>query len=807
MRTLIFDIRDAMRGFRRDRAYAATVVLTLAVTIGATTAVFSIVNGVLLQPLSYRDPQRLVALREVPGQMANPLGTINVNERHFEYWRGRAKSFESMAQYRVVSANLTGVGEAAQIVLARSSGSLFEVLGNEAVLGRTLAATDDPEGTPDVVAISDALWRQRFSADSNVVGRPMVLDGRPYTIVGVLRPDFRLPGDNQQIDAFIPIRVTAGWIGDHNNQAIGRLRSAVSPEQARAELDVLQKDVGVLASRESRDPVIFSSAVIPLAEHVVGSARRGLLLLLGAIAAVLLIACSNLANLALTRNLGRAREAAIRSAIGASRRRLLARILLEQLVLSTVGGLLGIWVARLGLGIFVRTAPIDLPRVQEVTLDPQVMAFAAIISILTGLLVALVPAWRAGNSDILVSLRGGARSATDDRAAHRSHSTLLALQVALSVTLLVVTSLLGTSLFRLLTVDRGFTSAQVLAVNLALPATRYANEPVRQAAYDRLIAAVRAIPGVRFVSTVSTPPLRRGGSNFMVPDGTTTPIFNQPSADFRYVAPEFFQTLGLAIRRGRSFTDAERDPLRPAPALISDAAAQRLWPGQDPIGRRFSRGIPREQGFEVVGVVADARLTSLDQTAPYMVYLPYWWRSRPDMSLLIKTTVDPSAMVASVRRAVHAVDPEIAIGRSNAVDDLVDAATASRRYQARLFVAFGLVALFIAIVGVYAVTSHAVSRRGREMNIRVALGSPTSKVVGLILRQATIPVAAGLAAGATGALALGNVVASLLFEVRARDPLIVAGVVMVVGSITVATSLLATRRRLTVDPASALRTE
>ena len=807
MRTLIFDIRDAMRGFRRDRAYAATVILTLALTIGATTAVFSIVNGVLLQPLSYRDPQRLVALREVPGQTANPLGTISVNERHFEYWRGRAKSFESMAQYRLVSANLTGVGEAAQIVLARSSGSLFQVLGEDAALGRTLAATDDPEGTPDVVIISDALWRQHFSADSGVVGRPLVLDGRPYAIVGVLRPDFRLPGDNQQIDAFIPIRVTVGWVGDHNDQAIGRLRSGVTLEQARAELDVLQKEVGVLASKESRDPVILSSAVTPLAEYVVGSARRGLLLLLGAIAAVLLIACSNLANLALTRNLGRAREAAIRSAIGAGRRRLLARILLEQLVLSTVGGLLGIWVARLGLGIFVRTAPIDVPRVQEVAVDAQVLAFAAIISILTGLLVALVPAWRAGNSDILVSLRAGARSATDDRSARRSHSTLLALQVALSVTLLVVTTLLGTSLFRLLTVDRGFTSAQVLAVDLAFPATRYANEPVRQAAYDRLIAAVRAISGVRFVTTTSTPPLRRGGGNFMVPDGSTAPIFNQPNADFRYVAPEFFQTLGLAIRRGRSFTDAERDPLRPAPALISDAAAQRLWPGQDPIGKRFSRGIPREQGFEVVGVVADARLTSLDDAAPYMVYLPYWWRSRPVTSLLIKTVVEPSAMVASVRRAVHTVDPEIAVGRSSPVDDLVDAATAGRRYQTRLFVAFGLVALFIATVGVYAITSHAVSRRGREMNIRVALGAPTSNVVGLILRQATTPVAAGLVAGTVGALALGNVVASLLFEVRARDPLIVAGVVMIVGSITIVTSLLATRRRLTVDPASALRAE
>lgn len=807
MRPLIFDLRDAFRGFRRDRAYAATVVLTLALTIGATTAVFSIVNGVLLQPLPYPEPQRLVALKEVWRQRADRIGTLEVNERHFEYWRAHATTFESMGQYRMTSANLTGAGEAAQIVLARSSGSLFEVLGTEPALGRTLASTDDPEGAPDVVTISDSLWRQRFAADPRVVGRPLVLDGRPYTIVGVLRPDFHLPDDSQQVDAFVPIRVNVGWVGDHNDTAIGRLRPGVTTEQARAELDVFQKQVSVLASNESHEPVILSSAVIPLAEHVVGSARRGLLLLLAAIAGVLLIACSNLANLALTRTLGQAREAAIRSALGASRLRVLARTLLEQLLLSISGGVLGVWIAWIGLGVFVRTAPIDLPRVKDVALDGRVLAFAAALSMLTGLLVALVPAWRVGRGDAQSALRAGAMSVTGDRSARRSHAALLGLQVALSVTLLVVTTLLGTSLLRVLNVDRGFTSAQVLAVDLALPANRYAEEPVRQAAYDRLIAAVRAIPGVQSAATTSLLPLRGGQSNFIVPEGSTAPIFDHPSANFRFVSPEFFRTLGLTIVRGRSFTDTERDRQRPAPALVSQPAASRLWPGEEPIGKRFSRGIPNEQGFEVVGVVTDARLTSLDRTPPLMVYLPYWWRSRPATSLLIKTAVESSAVVTSVRRAVHAVDPEIAVGQSRPLDDLVDAAVAGRRYQARLFVAFGMVALFIVMVGVYAVTSQVISRRRREMNIRVALGAPMSQVMNLILRQATAPLFAGLAAGTIGALALGSVVASLLVQVRARDPIIVVGVVLVVGSISIATSLLATRRRLTVNPASALREE
>jgi len=808
MRSLLFDLRDAVRGFRRDRAYASTVVVTLALTIGATTAVFSIVNGVLLQPLAYREPGRLVALRERWQQDANQTATIEVNERHLEYWRAHATSFEAMAAYRAVSANVTGAGEAAQISLIRCSGSLFDVLREQAALGRTLSPSDDPEGAPDVATISDATWRQRFAADPQIVGKPLMLDGRPYTIVGVLRAGFHLPDDAPAAaapDAFVPIRVTVGWIGDHNDQAIARLRAGVSVERGRAELDVLQSQVADIASKEAQAPIILASAVTPLVDHVVGKARQGLLLLLAAVAAVLLIACSNLANLSLTRTLGQARDSAIRAALGASRRRLVTRIVSEQVLLSSIGGLLGIAIAWAGLRVFVRTAPIDLPRVTEVALDGRVLAFAAGASIVTGLLVALVPAWRVAARSTEPALRATATAVAGDRSALRSHATLLMLQIAISVSLLVVTALLGTSLMRVLSVDRGFQAQHVLAVDLALPATRYANEPIRQAAYDRMLAAVKALPGVEYASTTSMLPLRGNGqSNFIAVEGNTKPIFQLPSANFRFVAPEFFSTLGMVIVRGRSFTATERDPNRPAPALISEPVAERLWPGQDALGKRFSRGLP-EQGFEVVGIVSDARLNSLDRTPPLMVYLPYWWRSRPATSLLIKTAIEPTAIVADVRRVVHEIDPDIAVGRSRPLQDLVDASIAGRQYQARLFVAFGLVALFIATVGAYAVTSQAISRRRREMNIRVALGAPVSQVVGLILRQATTPIAAGLVAGAIGALALGSVVASFLFEVRARDPLIVTAVVAVVGTVSLATCGLATRRGLAIDPAAALR--
>jgi putative ABC transport system permease protein len=800
------DLRDVLRGFRHDRSYTLTVVFTLALTIGATTAVFSIVNGVLLAPLAYDESNQLVALQERWREAGNL--PFNVNDRHANYWREHARSFDSMAQYLVRPANVTGRGEAAQVNIARASATLFDVLRVRAAIGRTLTLADEFEGAPDVIALTDVSWRRRFGADPSIVGQAVVLDGRPYTVVGVLPATFALPDQrrNEPVDGFIPLRPITGWMGDHSNQAIARLRPGITLEQARAELDVLQTQIAAIVAKDFHEPYTLTSEVTPLTEHIAGRARRGLILLLAAIGAVLLIACSNLANLSLTRTLGRLREAAIRSALGASHRRLIVTAMIEQLLLAMVGGALGLWVASLALRLFIETAPVDLPRASEVTLDARVLTFTAAISILAGLLVALVPAWRLARSDVQATLRALSGAVASDRRSLRSQGTLIALQVALSVTLLVVTALLGTSLVRVLNVERGFNADRVLAVDISLPATRYATEDVRQPVYDRLLAAVHTLPGVNAVSTTSVLPLRgQSGSNFIIPDGKNWTMSEMPSANFRYVAPDYFRTLGLTVKRGRSFTDTERDAKRPAPVLISEATAARMWPGEDPLGKRFSRRIPNEQGFEVVGVVGEARMTSLDEQPPLMVYIPYWWRSRPALALLIKTDVEPTSLIAGVRRAVHEVDPEIAVGDARPLEQIVEASTASRRYQTQLFVSFGLAALFIAAVGVYSVTSHGMSRRRREMNIRVALGAQTWQVVHLLLRQTAIPMIVGLVAGSAGALSVGGVVTSLLFDVRARDPLILIAVVGVVGCVGVTTAVFAARRGLLIDPARALR--
>lgn len=597
-------------------------------------------------------------------------------------------------------------------------------------------------------------------------------------------------------------------MGDHNNAAIGRLKAGVDPDRAQAELDVLQRQVSVMATDQAHEPVTLASYVAPLTERIVGRARPGLLLLLGAISAVLLIACSNLANLSLTRAVGQQRQAAIRSALGASQQRLVAKALIEQILLSITGGALGLWVAWAALAVFVRTAPIDLPRVNEVALDGRVLAFAAAVSIVAGVLVAILPAWRIASGAVQDALRASGTAVTSDRAATRTGAALLALQVGLSVTLLVVTALLGVSFIRLMNVDRGFDADRVLTVGVSMPASRYADESVRLAAYDRLLAAVHTLPGVEGATTSSMLPLAgQGQVNFIVAEGDKRPRSQQPTANFRFIAPEYFRTLGVTVVRRRAFTATEREPSRPAPALISESAASRLWPGQDAMGKRFSRAEPDEQPFAVVGIVADAHTTSIETAPPLMVYVPYWWRSRASLSLLVRTSNEPAALLPGIRRVVREIDPEIAVGQARPLDQIVDAAFAARRYQVRLFIAFGVAALLIAMVGVYAVTAYSVSRRRREMNIRVALGAQATQVLSMIVRQGSAPILAGAVAGAVGAIAIGGIVASLLFDVRARDPVVITTVVALVGSVGILACLLAARASLSLNPAAALREE
>jgi putative ABC transport system permease protein len=808
MTTFAVDLRDSARSLRRDRGFSLTVLLTLALTIGATTATFSIVNGILIKPLAYPAPDRLVALREVWREVPSSASGFPVNQRHFEYWRQNARLFESMTQFLTLPANLTSGGPATQIAVVQASGTLFETLGETAAVGRLLAPDDDRAGQPDVAVIGDALWKQRFGGSPAVLGGAIVIDGRPFTVIGVLPPTFRLPEGQRLIatvDAVIPMRIEAGWMGDHNNSAIGRLRPGVSLDQARAELDVLQTQAGEIASRESGQTVTLAGSVTPLDESIVGRSRRSVLLLFGAVVALLAIACSNLTNLALIRATARTRDVAIRSALGAGRRRLLARSLMDFGLLAAAGGALGIWIAYAALHLFVQTAPVDLPRLDEAAIDGRVILFAFAVTGATGLLVAILPLLHIGAQDPQAALRSGSAGAGQARAGMRARTVLTAVQVALAVTLLTVTALLGASLLRVLDIEHGFNTDRVMSMAVGLPSARYTDDGSRVAAFDRLLGAVATLPGVRHVSSTSLLPMRGEGQvNFIVADGTNVPRPEQPGANFRLISPDYFSVMELPIQRGRMFSLDERQrPL--TPSVISASVAKRLWPGQEALGKTFSRGLEGEPGFEVVGIAADARTTSLERTPPLMVYVPYWWQTRTNLSLLVKTQVDPLTLAPAIRRAVDQVDPEIAVGQARLLQDAVDAATAARRYQARLFVVFGVVALLIATLGVYAVTAYSLSKRRREMNIRVALGARTGQVIRLLMTQASASILPGVLAGIAGALALGGAISSLLYEVRPRDPLVLGTVAIGVGIVAVVASFVATRNGLSIDPAAALR--
>jgi predicted permease len=817
MATTLVDVRDTLRAVRREPVYAGAVIATLALTLGASTAVFSIVNGVVLRPLAYREAQRLVSIREVVPRIARRYATGPVNARHFEEWRRQATAFASIAEVEWRTTNLTGAGDPAQVVIVRASGTLFDVLQMPVALGRPLTRDDERPDHPPVAVISQRLWEDRLGRDPQVVGRGLILGGTPYTVVGVLEPRSELPAFDllsesaslsSKFDLVVPFRLNfarIGWMGQFNYAAVARLKAGVTLEQARAELDVIQQSVAQIATRETHEPIDLRGWIMPLDESIVGRARLGLLLLLGAIGGVVLIACANLANLSLTRALARMREAAVRSALGASRARLAGGVVLEQLLLAATGGALGVLIARQALNLFVKTAPIDLPRVNDVVIDGRVLGFAAFVAIAAGLCVALLPAWRMGRGDVQATLRGGGHGATD-RGGLRIRATLLAVQVALSVTLLVVTGLFVTSFVQLLRVDPGFSPERVTAVEIAPIANRYPDEKARAALYDRILASARDLPGITSAAWTSALPLTgETWVDLIARIGDTRPSSQKSSANYRFIGPDYFRTLSMPIAKGRAIDERDRNRAV-VPAVISARAAQTLWPGENPLGQQFARGDP-SQHFEVVDVVADGHATALEAESPLMVYVPYWFNNEGKSVLMVRTPGEAAAIAGELRRVIHAVDPEIAIADMSPLRQVVDKALAGRRYQMWLFSAFGAVALVIATVGVYATTAYGVSRRRREMNIRAALGARASQVIGLVFRQSLTPLFAGIAAGCAGALATGTVVASLLFKVRAADPFVLATIVALVGAVGVLAAASAARQGMRVDPAAALRDE
>ena len=798
---MLRDLGQALRLFRRERGFALAVVLSLALGIGANTAIFSVVNGVLLNPLPYRQPERLYAVEEVVPKFAARFPTVPVNLSHFMEWRSRATTFEQVALMQPALLNLTGAGEPELLRGALVSSGLVEMLGVQPLLGRAFTREEERSG-PYLAILSHALWQRRFNGDRAVAGKTVTLDGRPYVVVGVLPPSFRFPWTGR-VDVLVPLGYKDDQLeekfGDFNWTAIARLRAGVPPGQALGELNVLQAAIMRGVPEVNME---LRASLTPLADKVVGDSRRGILVLMAAVGAALLVLCVNLANLWFARAAARTREFAIRAALGASRARLVRESLAESFSLALAGGALGVAFAYGGLGALLRAAPLDLPRLADVRMDGAALGFALVVSLACGLLFGALPAFRSALHNPQDALKSGSRTATEGVRGMRIRRVLVAVEVGLSAALLITAGLLANSFVRLMKVDRGFDVERVLSVKVSLPSARYAENRPRTVFFDRLLAKAAALPGVTKASVVSALPLE--GETWVDVVGTEhdpRPLFERTEVNVRFIGPDYFKVLGVPMRGGRPFQEGDR--ARPV-AIIPRNTAARLWPGQDPVGRIL---LHNDQPAEVVGVVPDFRSTNLDKDPVTMLYIPYWQRPRTSAYLLLRTAMDPRAVAGAVRSAVWEVDGEVPVPEMKTLVEVLDASVAQRRFHMTLLIAFAAAALALASLGIYGVLAYSMARRRAEIGIRMALGAGAADVRRMAVVEGMAPAVCGLAAGIALALAAGQALGSLLFQVSARDPLTIGAVSAVLLAVAAAACLVPAARAARVDPSSALHAE
>jgi predicted permease len=809
---LTSDLRYAFRTVRRNPGFSLIAIATLAFGIGANTAIFSVFNGILLRPLGYGDESRLVAIHEVVPKFIQIAPRIPVNAMHFLEWRKSVKAFDQLAMIGGIRMNLTGSGDPERLAAARVSASLFPMLHARMQLGRAFLEEEDQPGRDDVVVLSNELWQRRFSADAHIIGRKILLDGRPYQVIGVLSADFHFPKLSQLYAMTISEERPELWkpfavdpdelepLGDFNFACIGRLRRGVSLQHALAELDAVQAR---LAS-QAPEKMELQAALVPLQDQITSRSRTGLRLVLCAVGAVLLIGSLNIANLLLARAISGRRELAIRSAMGASTWRLVRQTLVESLLLAAIGGTSGVILAYGALHVILTRAPVDLPRLDEVHLDMRVLAFTAAISVLAGLLFGILPAWRLARTDPQDAMRAAMRGASDLRGSGRLRTVLVGVEVGLSTLCLVAGGLLLHSFVKLLDVDRGFAAQRVITVNLNLPGNRYPDQSQVARFTRSLLDSVRALPGVVSAGVINRLPLSgEGGNNLLSLEGTTVPFVNRPLADIRGVNSEYFATMGIALRQGRIFEEADRDHRL---ALVSALTAEHFWPGENPLGKRFKIGDPDGPFIEVAGVVGDVKGIALDKDPSLTVYVPYWQRRTwGGLSLVVRTAIEPAAVSSIVRSAIHQLDSELPVPRFQTMQKIVDESVAQRRFQMNLVLVFGIAALALASLGIYGVVSYSVVMRTNEIGIRMALGARTVEILRMVLTQAMAPVAAGLACGLVASLAAGRLLSGLLYGVRTTDAATIGGVVVTLLAVALIAALIPARRATRVDPMAALR--
>ncbi len=813
MAALLQDLRYGWRLLRKSPGFTAVAVLVLALGIGANTAIFSVVNAVLIRPLPFKDPARLVQIWHVPPPKSFPGMTMfAVSAANYLDWERENHVFENTAIYTGQSFDLTGGDKPESVPAAAVEPTFFSVLGSPPLLGRTFASGEDQSGRDNVVVLSYSFWQTRFGGNPAIVGQTITLNNQPRTVIGVMGPKFARP-DSAKI--WVPLAWTAeerAVRGEHHYMVVGRLKPGVTLAQSQAEMNTISSQ---LSQRYPDDDKDWGAVVIPLREELVGDVRPSLLILLGAVAFVLLIACANVANLVLAKTLSRKKEIAIRTALGASRRRVLQQVLSETLLLALAGGAIGLAVAHFGVTLIVKFLGDQLPKSADVYPDAWVLAFTLGISVFAGLIAGLLPALRLTKGDVNESLKQGLGRTTSDSGGNHTRSVLVVCEVALSLMLLVGAGLLIRSLLMLRQIDPGFDPSRVITMDISISRSKFSTPQQQTAFFDRVLERVRELAPVEAAGLVDNLPLDGGGSHqpIAIEGRAAVPMAEQPEVDVRLISPGYLSAMRIPVVHGRDFNDSDIAG-RPGTVLISQSMAKLFWPHEDPIGKHliltFFPGVSRE----VIGVVGDVKLEALNETRQTAtLYVSLGQLAAPatggwgsfGMSLAVRA---PSmSIVPALVNAVHEVDSAVPVQQVRSMDELISDSLSPERFTMLLLAAFAGLALLLAAVGIYSVLSYAVRRRVREIGIRLALGAQLSDVLHMVVIEGMKPTLIGVLIGLAGALALGRVLSSAIYGVSSRDLATFGTVSVLLTAVGFVASIIPAYRATRVDPMRTLREE
>ncbi len=795
------DLRYTARTLARAPGFTLTAILVVALGVGANTAVFTVTDFVLIRPLPFPQPERLVKLWErLPGYTEMELSPATYRD-----WRRMSHSFEAMGAYTTNSMNLVGEGDPERLVAAAVTSDLFPLLGSQPMAGRTFTSNDERNGAPGKALLSYALWQALFGGEIGVIGRKVILDGAPYTVIGIMPRDFHFP--SRTVDLWTALQLPNDAFEDRNNNyldAIARLRPGVTPDAARAEMAVITAQLEHQYPRENKE---HGATVNRLRDEVSDSSRLMIEALAGAAICVLLIACANLANLLLACGIARQKELAVRAAVGAGRERLVRQLVTESLVLAAFGGALGVVGALGAIPLLARLVPTSLPIAETPTADWRVLTFAALVTLVTGIAFGVIPALRAGRAD-LSGLREGVRAGGGRR--ERLRSALVIAEVMASVVLLVSAGLLMRALWKLQATNPGFRTDGVLTLRTWLP-SKYEEAPAaREGFYRQVLSGVRQLPGVSGAAYISFVPMTVGGGIWPVSiDQEILDRAASHSASLRFVTPDFFATMGIPLHLGRDVSEADAAD-RQFVAVVSQSFIRRYWPDQNPLGRHFRFG---NHDRMVVGVVGDVRVRGLDRSSEPQVYLPYKQSDGVYMGfygpkdLVLRSSVAPGLLTPAIRRIIRGADREQPISDVRTMDEIVGSTTASRALQLHVLAAFAVVAILLAGIGIHGLLSFAVSQRRHEIGVRIALGARSSDVLRMVLRQGVALAAAGVALGVMLAYAAGRAMEALLAGVEPGDAATFLGAIALSVLMTLLGSLVPAARAVRVDPIAVMRSE